>query len=658
MEPMALAEWRREGRLSLLVATLGIGLGVGTLTAGIRALGLLEALELEAYDALVRWRVDPAPADSRVALVTIREQEIAAYGHPLPDALLARALRRIGDAGARAIGLDLYRPPSTRSASAGATEALADALTDRRVVAIEKLPQPGEPGVPPPPALAGTDQVGFSDLVLDADGVARRGLLFLWEDADAPALSLALRLALRHLAPERITLEPDPADPASVRLGPTAIPPLESDDGAYVGADTGGYQMLLDFRRGYGGFPTHTLRDVLEDTVGEEELGGRTVLLGTTSPSVKDDFVAAHSDGRRVHGVELHAHATDQLLRMALDGDAPLRVWSDRAETAWILAWSLAGALLVLAVRPPLALGLAGAGLLALLVALVWSAFASGLWVPGVPPLLAGAASGALVLAERDRRERVARRAVMDLFGRYVSRQVAEDLWEHRHEFMDGGRPRPQRLVITAMLTDLKGYTTTAERMDAAALMDWVNEYMDAMTRVVEEHGGVVDDYTGDGIKANFGVPRIRSDPERVAEDARAAVRCALAMGHALETLAEGWRERGLPVVPMRVGLCTGEAVGGNLGSADRLKYTTVGDTVNTAARLESFHKEEVETPGPDGRRPLFRVLVAESTRRHLGEAFETEDLGVHKLRGRADPVRIYRVRGERGSANALRRTA
>jgi adenylate cyclase len=266
-----------------------------------------------------------------------------------------------------------------------------------------------------------------------------------------------------------------------------------------------------------------------------------------------------------------------------------------------------------------------------------------------VPSAVAALASSGVGLAEQARRQRAERRAVMDLFGRYVSRSVAQELWRQRAEFMEGGRPRPQRLVITAMLTDLKGYTRVAESMDAEALMDWVNEYMDAMTQVVEQHGGIVDDYTGDGIKANFGVPIASGSPEGVAKDAQTAVRCALEMGRVLETLAVAWRARGLPTVSMRVGLYTGVAVGGSLGSADRMKYTTVGDTVNTAARLESFHKDDVERPSPDGTMPLYRVLVGDSTREHLDEEeFELEDLGIHAMRGRAEAIGVHRVWGFR----------
>ncbi len=649
MEPMALTGWPRDGRGALLAATLGIGVGVASTVAYTRGLGWLQGGELAAYDRLVRWRAGSAPPSERVAIVRIREEEIAEYGHPLPDAVLARALRAIAAQEPRAIGVDLYREaPRPGESRTGWEELSALFRSDPRIVAIEKLPEPGEPGVPPPPFAAGTDRVGFSDVVIDRDGVVRRGLLFLWDENDRPALSLPLRVALLDLGAQGRALAPDPEDPEQVRLGDTTIPPLDGTFGAYQDVDAGGYQYPLDFAAAPEGFPTYDLDDVLDGHLPEGALRDRVVLLGTTSASVKDDFVTARSGGARVHGVALHAYATDQLLRMGLDGDAPLRSWSDRTELLWIFAWGLVGAGIAFAIPNPIALVVATLGCLGALLGIAGWAFAAGLWVPWLPPSIAALASSGGVLAERTRRERAERRVLMDLFGRFNSRRVADELWSRRAEFMRGGRPAPRRLIITAMLTDLKGYTQAAETMDPAALMDWVNEYMNAMTRLIEEgNGGMVDDYTGDGIKANFGVPLAGADPEQEARDARAAVRCALAMGRELERLAEDWRARGLPVALMRVGLFTGEAIVGSLGSAERMKYTTVGDTVNTAARLESFHKEDAVSPARDGRAPLFRILIGDTTRRHLGdEEFELEDLGVHTLRGRAEPVRIFRVWG------------
>ncbi|MGH0032678.1 MAG: CHASE2 domain-containing protein [Myxococcota bacterium] len=633
----------RDASARLLAVALGIGVGVGAALCGVRALGLLEWAELRLYDRFVDGRAGRG-GDPPIALVRIREDEIRAHGHPLPDRVLADALTRLSAARPRAIGVALYRDarpvPGEETARAALARAFAD---DPGIVFIEKLAEPGEPGVPAPDFTLGGDRVGFSDLAVDADGAIRRGLLILWDEDDVPALSFSLRLALQYLAEEGVSMTADPARPEWVRLGHTTVPPIESHDGGYVGLDAGGYQFLLDFAGGPGAFPSYSLEEVMSGSVPDAALRDRVVILGTTAPSVKDEFQTPLLAGP-IYGIELHAHAVDQLLRFAAGSSAPVRFWREPGELLWIVAWAALGALLATRIRSPLPAALGAVAALALLAGVAWLAFRAGVWIPLVPPAVAGVGAGGLALAEVTRRERAERAAVMDLFGRYVSRNVADELWSRRDEFMDGSRPRPQRLAITAMLTDLKGYTSAAEKMDPAALMEWVNEYMDVMTRVIEEHGGFVDDYTGDGIKANFGVPIGRSDLLQVGEDARTAVRCALAMGRALEDLDADWQSRGLPRARMRIGLFTGEAVVGSLGSAQRMKFTTVGDTVNTAARLEGFRKEDFEEELARPGAPLFRILIGESTRLHLGDVFVTESLGEHVLRGRGEPVAIHRV--------------
>jgi adenylate cyclase len=193
--------------------------------------------------------------------------------------------------------------------------------------------------------------------------------------------------------------------------------------------------------------------------------------------------------------------------------------------------------------------------------------------------------------------------------------------------------------------TDLKGYTAVSEQMDPAALMEWVNAYMSAMAQLVERHGGTVDDYAGDGIKANFGAPLPRRSEEEIAADARNALECALAMGEQMEQLNRCWREQELPTARMRVGIHSGPAVVGSLGSERRLKFTSVGDTVNTAARLESFDKDGFER---DAAERIYRILIDDSTLRLVAGLFEVEAVGRHELPGREGKVSIYRVLRQR----------
>jgi len=206
---------------------------------------------------------------------------------------------------------------------------------------------------------------------------------------------------------------------------------------------------------------------------------------------------------------------------------------------------------------------------------------------------------------------------------------------------MEGGRPRPLRLPVTVLFVDVKSFTGVAERLDALELMQWVNELMEVLATQVDQHGGFVDDYFGDGMKAAFGVPIPHESDEERRTDARAAVESAIAMERNLHLLNQSWEERGMPVGRLRVGIDSGFAVAGRLGSSDRLKYTVLGDISNTAARLESLDDSK-----HDFERKQVRVLVSFRTRALLGDAFELEDRGEFALKGKAIPVRAFEVIG------------
>ena len=169
--------------------------------------------------------------------------------------------------------------------------------------------------------------------------------------------------------------------------------------------------------------------------------------------------------------------------------------------------------------------------------------------------------------------------------------------------------------------------------------MHWVGRFMESMAELVEEHGGVVSDFTGDGLMAWFGVPLIRTDRFEIETDAINTVRCALAMSAKLRALNLDWSDNGLPTARMRVGICSGEAVVGAYGSRYRLKYASVGTTVNTAARLENHDKDGFYQEG-DGN----RILVSGTTWELLGDRFPGISLGEVQLRGLPEPIPVHRL--------------
>ena len=619
------------------------GLAVFLLVLALNGAGLLQKMELAVYDGYFKLRTTSPPTEPRVALVTVTDDDIARLGQwPLTDETLATILEAIRAQAPRAIGIDLYRdlpvpPGSERIDNLFAT---ADEL-----FAVFKFGDDRSPAVAPPPALASTGRTGFADMMLDPGGVVRRGLLFL-DDGNNFATSLALQLALRYLQPMAIGLQPDTDNPDHLRLGTATLPPLESTDGGYVGADASGYQYLLDYAAGLDGLPAITVQQLLDEPERATVLRETVVLFGVAADSVKDHFLTpfsgSHDETAAIPGVFLHAQMVDQLLRLALGEARPMAFLAENWERAWMLLWALLGVALAWQARSLLRFAAIAAVATLILVGLTYGAFVNGWWLPLVPAAMAWLLSATLVTALLSGLVLTERREMMDLFAKHVSPDVARELWRHREEFYSDGRLETRMLTVTVLFSDLANFTPVAEALEPPALMDWLNEYMETMAGLVMDYGGVVDDYYGDAIKANFGVPLPRTTDDEIADDARRAVDCALAMAGALKQLNAERAQEGVPPVRMRLGISTGPVVAGCLGSAKRMKYTTIGDVVNTAARLESYGKE---VGSPDDTPQDASILIAGETIERLGGAYEVEAVGQLSLKGKREAVTAYRIR-------------
>ena len=611
----------------------------------LRNAGYLESLELAAYDWSLRLQPQEIRAEpGSIIIIMISENDIQALGRwPLADLQMARALRKLVAFRPRAIGVDIYRDLPVEQGH----EELVEVLTNNpTIIMVMKFGGSGQASVLPPAAIRGTEQVGFNDILADRDGVIRRSLLFL-DDGVQTAYSFPLRLALLYLQKEGITPQPDPVNPQYLRLGGTTFKPLEATDGGYAHADARGYQFLLDYKRD-ASFPTYSFSDLLQGQVPPQAIADKVVLLGVTAVSVPDLFQTP-SDSRLsgdhpgAYGVLIHSFAVDQLLRAALKNEQPIGTLSERQEGVWIFLWALAGGTAGMWVRSAWRLSLVAVSGLVILALLVQAIFVHGVWVPFVPPALAWLSSAALITAYMINQERQQRALLMQLFSRHVSPEVADTIWRQREQFFDGGRPRSQNLVITVLFTDLEGFTSVSEKLDPQALMDWTSSYIEIMAQQVIRHGGVVDDYYGDAIKANFGVPLPRQSEAEIKQDAMNAVDCALDMETAMNELCGTWQKHQSPRVRMRIGIFTGEAVAGSLGSAQRLKYTTIGDTVNIAARLESYDKELVETTFGQSQ---CRILLGETTARYLDESYRMVNVGALSLKGKDHKIGVYRLLG------------
>jgi len=626
------------------LVTVALGFVASLIVIGLRSAGAFQFVELATYDIYLRLKERHAVAEPRVVLIQTVEQDIQKLAEwPLSDRHMADVLERLLAYDPCAIGVDLYRDIPVAPGTDDLNRLL---LSDNRIIGVDKFGKDSHKQVAGPAVLRGTEQVGFADVTVDDDGVVRRGLLFL-DDGQTFSVSLSLRLALLYLAKEGIRPQAGDPDPAHIRLGSVTLRPFEGDDGAYVDADSRGYQYLLDYRGGADRFHTYSLTAVLEGDVDPDLIKGNVVILGVDSESVKDAFLTPYDRftrrGHTTAGIAVHGYEVSQLIRAALDGDTPIRFLSDRFENLWILLWGLAAALAGRVAPSSLRFALFTAVGLLLLVGATLLAFVAHWWLPVAPVALAWLTSAGLVTAFLSGHEKREKKFLMDLFSKNVSSAVADEMWKHRASILKGGRLEPQTLTVTVLFCDLANFTPVSERLSPAELMDWLNSYMETMAGLIIEHGGVVDDFYGDAIKADFGVPVPRTTDDEIRQDAANAIRCALAMRREMERLNTSWARGNAPLVKMRMGIVTGPVVAGCLGSAQRMKYTTIGDVVNTAARLESYGKELPE----QFLDPFCQITVAASTVERVDGGFHFEAVGTPQLKGKSQGVAAFALMDE-----------
>ena len=631
----------RKIRDSQILLAFLISLTVCLSVLSLRNIGWLQFLELSAYDFYLKRKVDKMPADPRIAVIKITESDIQKLGQwPISDAVMAEMLSNILDQRPAIVGLDIYRdlsvPPGKKELTA--------LFSRHNIITVRKIGDETHAGIAQPYMVRNPETNGFNDLPVDPDGVMRRGLLFMGDNETVHS-SFSLLLALSYLDRQGIAAEPDAVNPEHIRLGGTTFVPLKSNDGGYINIDARGYQYLIDFRG--RPFESFSLSEVFERRIPEGALKDRIVIIGVTAESLKDFFFTPLSkdlsSDAPVYGVELHGLLVSQLLRSALQGERPLAPVREVYEWAWIWMWGLWGALLGLRLRSLLNFFLSLSGGIASLIFITYYTFMGGWWIPVAPAAISGMASAAFVTAYMSYREKKERGMLMQIFSKHVSKDVAEAIWQQRDMFMDSGRPMSQKVIATVLFTDLKGFTSISERLDPQSLMDWLNEYMEAMAQVIERRGGVINKYIGDSIMVTFGVPVARKTEAEVSADAADAVYCALEMGEELRRLNSVWEKRNFYTVHMRVGIFTGPLVAGCLGSEQRMEYTVIGDTVNVASRLESFRKDDTALSAGDS---PCRVLIGESTLNHIGSRFKTEKIGEVPLKGKEEKVGVYMVTG------------
>jgi len=384
--------------------------------------------------------------------------------------------------------------------------------------------------------------------------------------------------------------------------------------------------FYLNFRGPKQTIKTISMIDLINGEVPQDVLKDRIVLLGITQLGHDNARTAFE---RIFPAVELQATAVDNILR----GDFILRT------PAWLDALICLGLGLLISflfwqrLRLAVWLQLAGS-LLGLLVFLGISHYLfaeKNIWFFWVGPISIFIFVSTVCLAFSYLGEGLQRRRLRHAFAHYLSDDVIHKLLDEPGALSLGG----ERRELTALFSDIRGFTNISEHLSPEELTSLLNEYFTPMTRAVLSQGGLLDKYIGDALMAIFGAPLV--DPEHAAH----ALAAVLKMHAELEILQKNFSAKGV-VIDIGVGVNTGEMVVGNMGSKERFDYTVVGDAVNLASRLEGITK----TYG------VF-CLVGQGTRKLAGRQFAFREIDWVQVKGKSEIVSIYELMSGPGSSLA-----
>ena len=591
------------------------------------------------YDTSID-HVGLSPPSRQIVLIDFDEESFQRIRQfPIPRSIVADAIRRIGAAKPRVIGIDLFLSEPRTPAE---DKAMQDALTAAAVVIlasqtgngtlppVKPLPQFCQPEIPTAASgfcaegTPGALGYAFVNLPTDDDGFIRQANLF--SAGDPPALSFPLTLAQQYAG--------------------EAIKPLDRNHAIFLGHkipySNSDYKTILIGSWGMEPATRIPAWKLLAGNVPDSTLADKLVLVGQSSDAARDThftplFRVAGPGGVRLRmgGTSVQAAA----IRSLLEGKA-VQLAADPIQLISILLAALLAAVCLFHVA--LGRGLIRVAMLMILWCgvslLLYSRYRY--WLPFLPAEMSMAITLPLTLGLRFLDERVVsrqahqqREQLMKLFSSYVDPAVAKTIWKRRDELSLAGEER----IATVMFTDIRGFTALSAHQPPAVVLGWLNRYLEAMDEVIREHGGFLNKFIGDGLMIIFGLP-LSQGPR---EDAHRALDASVAMLARVDLLN---RQRlnvdqpghpGVPLLRIGIGIHTGRLMAGSIGSPSRQEYSVIGETVNLASRLESLNK------------PFHtEILMSAATKELVDDVYPgIESLGPAKVAGLEEPVPVYTLR-------------
>jgi adenylate cyclase len=601
--------------------TVVMGAALGLLAVFFSYFNLLGSLELAAYDQrfILRGNNDPAP---EVLIVGITDDCLEKLGRwPWDRDVHGRLLEVLTEGKAAAVGMDILfsepsRDLSMDQAMITATKAAWEAGVPV-IYAMEASPEISHlPGFLTPrslrlpiPELMETAKAGYINVTPDQDGILRKMILWMeyqgWPITSFNVLLWALSQGVTTDELYQHLDELFQPNPTNLPLGHFDFP-----------LDRGG-RTLINYAGGPGSFPVLPYHLVAEGAYPPSTFDNALVLVGFYAPGLGDYYFTPFAKDQPMYGIEVHANIVNTLL-----ASGPIAPLSLPANLSIAFFLGFGSIFLYQAVRPLWGFACLAALTLAFYLANSILFARHGIYLEAVYPLLAviGSYLTALVynfVVEQRDRQRVTR-----LFGRYVAPQVVEEILSVGEENLRlGGTKRK----VTLLFIDIRGFTPLSEKLSPEEVVKVLNEYFEMVTRSIFENKGTVDKFMGDAAMALFNAPLPLED------HALWAVKAAKAITEEGAALQQRVLEMSGVTLHFGIGINTGEAIVGNIGSENRMEYTAIGDAVNLAARLESNAK-----PG--------QVLVSETVYQEVAGRLPLEPVGEIQVKGKSQPVMVYQL--------------
>jgi len=620
---------RRLFLLQLFLTIFSVSL-VTAIVGGGYYYGFFQRADNLLYDLHFKWRGDKPPS-GRIALVLMDQPsavELERQQGNWSRRQLAQAIHNLNRAGAAVIGIDLiFSSPSpdpqddlilAAAIEAGGNVVLARIISShgKEITALDRFQE----------AMVGD---GFIDVPLDSDQILRKVRFFNARRLPDGNLELIPSFSLELIRVYyNIEFIPNFSEKDFFTLG------SENDKALTLPYP----ELLINYGGNYAAFPTLSFADVVKNRFAPATVKGRIILIGSSLVFEDDFFSTPYSRfthlpetltakfgrvetgilGDKDLGVSCHAWAAETILTKGFINKRPRRevlIWTLLAGLVGLVFYlpvvGILGATLILTAG---LLGATGISHHLFMQNLTWMEIAPLITVWGLQFVM-----GAALQKSVQRKKSL---MITDLFGKYLAPDVVKELLKDEQSDQLEGR----HCDITVLFSDLRGFTSLAEKLGPAQTGNLLNAYFDVMIPLVFKRQGTLDKLIGDAIMAFFGAPL------DIEDHPNAAAHCAVAMLAAIETL----RQQDIPgasSLDLGIGLNTGRAIVGNLGSHQFRDYTVIGDAVNLASRLESLNKVYGT-----------HIIVSEYTASMIREAFQLRKLDTVQVIGKDTPVVIYEL--------------